>query len=313
MVSIERAQIESAWRDVLLSPPSPEQADAIERRLSGAIGTLTDRLRLYYHLATSVKLEISRLIPHLVVIVEAAPFLDASNSLGLVTPGTPEHRLVAEAWRKALSEWPEDPSALVNASDFFLDNDFEQASRLVQGAVRYAPSDPTVLLRAAALELYGLDLGRPECAARAALKFAERALENPAAPRYGYALAATAAYESSQDAQAQIHALEASRTDCFNPFDNIHRGMTVLGGLALSSGNVARATELLDRSARGRLGYRGPSLRLARQLVVAGAERPVLAYLGAVKDQWDGPREKCDEWMDAVRTHDLGRLRNPGQ
>lgn len=85
----------------------------------------------------------------------------------------------------------------------------------------------------------------------------------------------------------------------------VHYGHLILGHVALRRGDVVKAGQelLLAGKTPGspQLNSFGPNMTLARDLLSAGQERIVLAYLDLVEQFWDEP-EKLQSWRTSIRT-----------
>lgn len=127
-----------------------------------------------------------------------------------------------------------------------------------------------------------------------------------------YALcgAAFAAFHLEQfelASQLAVEALDAAPRfeGDWNYGNAIHSGHTVLGLLALRSGNMPLAIEELHRAGATRgspqLGSFGPTMLLAKSLLRAGESEAVLEYFAQCRKFWKMGGAWLDIWEEKVR------------
>jgi hypothetical protein len=132
-----------------------------------------------------------------------------------------------------------------------------------------------------------------------------------------YALpgAAFAAFNLGRDREAaefaeRSIATAASFEHDWNYANALHAGHSVLGLLALKAGDTEKATKHLQASGdvRGspQLNSFGPSMQLARGLLLAGRNEPVLAFFDQCRQFWKSGALWLDVW-----THKVNRGRVP--
>jgi hypothetical protein len=122
---------------------------------------------------------------------------------------------------------------------------------------------------------------------------------------------AHAAYAARQYSKAAVYAqeaLEAARKGQFSwTGDAIHQGNTVLGRLALQRGDLKGAADYLIASgqapASATLTGLGPSMALARDLLLANQWAPVIQYLEECKSLWRTGARRLAEWLALTRAN----------
>lgn len=85
----------------------------------------------------------------------------------------------------------------------------------------------------------------------------------------------------------------------------VHEANTVLGLVALKRGDTAEARRRLLASARVRgspqLNTFGPTMALARELLLIGEREDVLEFLELCGRFWESDRGRIDRWMNEIR------------
>lgn len=127
---------------------------------------------------------------------------------------------------------------------------------------------------------------------------------------YALPRAAIAAYNLGRYDEARQYATESAATaeryaDNWNYGNAIHDGHMVLGLLALNDGDSARAVEELrlagETPGSPQLGSFGPSMQLAKALLINNNAAPVLAYFEQCRRFWKMGGAWLDVWEDMVR------------
>ena len=115
--------------------------------------------------------------------------------------------------------------------------------------------------------------------------------------------AAAAAFHLGQFVEAQLYAeralaLAPSYSSNWNYGNAVHLGHTVLGLLALTEGALPKAVmehlESVSTPGSPQLNSFGPTMQLAKALLLEGQEEPVLEYLNQCRLFW----EKGGTWLD---------------
>lgn len=126
-----------------------------------------------------------------------------------------------------------------------------------------------------------------------------------AAPRAAVAAFNFGEYELARELARQSLALAESFQGNWNYGNALHLGHTVLGLLALRSGNAALAAKELQMSGQTpgspQLGSFGPTMQLAKAMLKTGAAEPVLAYFRQCHEFWRMGGDWLDVWERKVR------------
>lgn len=126
---------------------------------------------------------------------------------------------------------------------------------------------------------------------------------------YAAPTAAMAAYhlgdlDRAREIVQAAFALAAQYPDNWNSGNALHFGHTVLGLVALRSGDAKLATSELIASGEVRgspqLNSFGPSMRLARELLKVGERDGVLVYFGLCRKFWKMGQRWIDIWEKKV-------------
>ena len=126
--------------------------------------------------------------------------------------------------------------------------------------------------------------------------------------------AAAAAFHLGQFADAQLYAERAlalmpGYRNSWNYGNAIHLGHTVRGLLALGEGDVERAVAELHASActegSPQLNSFGPTMQLAKALLLAGRVEPVLAYLARCRTFWKSGEAWLDIWERKIQAGEV--------
>lgn len=253
---------------------------------------------------------------HIIWLIENAP---ESEVLG--PPYSKLHKVIepkaysraATAWKKTLSEAPENLSILKNAAAFFLIEDRKFSDDLLLKGQALDPKDPKW---ASSLgELYSLDLmSLPAGEARKAI--AKKAFDqnqfayNLSEPEGKDALVtalAKSAFAAGLNDEAKRIATEMIDDDAqgWNRGNRIHHGNIILGQLAIVEGNVdeAKSRLLLAGKTEGspQLNSFGPNMTLAKELLKRGEREAVLEYFELCKKFWKSGDRNLKQWSDDVK------------
>ena len=127
------------------------------------------------------------------------------------------------------------------------------------------------------------------------------------------------AFEAGDTVRAQLWAGEATRLldlaasvpwmTAGSPSDawNVEQGHTVLGRIAIDTGEIGEAERQLSLAADARFRVRSrivlgdPDFTLARELLERGRIEPVLAYLESCRGTWAYGDQHIDRWMEAIK------------
>ncbi len=263
----------------------PDELDAVRDRLEALLFDRSDAGRA----------ERRRLILGLLECCPEDPVLGLSE-------GQLDPHLDPEAWKRARELWaehlaPEDASTRVlsNAKNWFMVHERDDAFVILDRLQEREPDSARWHQQEALIHSLDLDeesIHTPEAAARAAAArdAMARALEVAGADRprlLGDAIEAAALAGDWATAEAWARELLASEDATVRSLMKGHQGV----GLALAArGDLdGAAAELLQMGTippGASTQSFGPSMLLARELLVAGRTEPVLAYLDAVSAYW---------------------------
>jgi hypothetical protein len=302
--------------DLMLQPASDAVLFAAKERLAKNTSAVEDHLTVYislvHHSAPGVP-EADVALPHLLAVVQDAPYLQSANSRGIVKLDTAGQQALRDAWSAALLRYGSDPDVLRRAADFYADWDQQRALALVRESIRLQPDHPVGRSHAGALLLEGADRGLDGCTYGEAVEQFTLAV----LPGLGIHLcrghASTAAFEDGDYEHARAYACEAIAAPAFGTDDQAHFGWTTLGRLALRQGDIAAATSHIQSSVVHRISYAGPSVRLAVALAREGYVDTAVDFIGRIAASWNGPRERCAVWLEALRAGNITAVANPGR
>lgn len=225
-----------------------------------------------------------------------------------------ERRRLEGAWNDVLATRPTDADALVNAFNFSATWNYEMAKDAIGQALEVAPSSWSVRERAGIFEVWGADEGRAERTYQGAKDHLTAALKLARPPWNRFEAELAVASYLTGDREAADQLAHAAITDgSFNIDPNRHLGHTVLGLLCVQHGEVDAASEHLRNSQVPRLGWMGPSFRLAAELLGAGRVTDVSNYLSYASGCWSEGRERVIAWSAAIGRGERPRLANPGR
>lgn len=221
----------------------------------------------------------------------------------------------AQAWKKVITESPENLLAFKNAAAYFelFDRNLSE-ELLLKGQQLDAESSKW----AAALgELYYRDsifmpqgVSRRETAKKAFDQYllAYNLSESAEKETLLISLAKSAlAAGLNDDAQKFATMMLADNTPGWNKGNRIHHGNLVLGQIALADGAVDRAKSLLIRAGQTcgspQLNSFGPSMELAKCFLECGECEIVLEYFEMCKKFWKSDRQRLNLWSDEVKAN----------
>lgn len=234
-----------------------------------------------------------------------------------------EHAELESIWLNHFTEQAHEASIALGIANFYTQTDMKKATSILEGFLQHTPSSPEVWI----------DLGRYESTPSKRLRYFLKAKEKGSNhPNLKVWLARTA-IESDDIELANEYAKElvqlakkAENSDLnslgwrekselkSDMSHGKHWGHTVMGQIAIKSGNVKEAEEHLKLSAEVpsdcRLSSYGPSFSLAEQLANLGQWEPVKDYLKSCRSFWEDKR--LDKWHDQLSNKELPDfLENP--
>ena len=237
----------------------------------------------------------------------------ASHVMGSMNPlGYVKAR---EIWLEQTNAYDGNVAILMNAADFFLQDDREEAEKLLMKAQALEPDNADVTKKLAQVyQLSGIAsgiLGKSISESREqnekAMTQYERALgqikEGPGRTPLVINIAKTA-FQLEQMDKAKNFA-DRLLKNYSNDGDAVHAGNTLLGLIALKAGEIETANKYLIESGKTKgspvLGSFGPSMVLANALLEKGQKDTVLKYFELCEKFWNKPfANKLEQWKAAI-------------
>jgi tetratricopeptide (TPR) repeat protein len=300
-----------------LSKPKAEEFEATIRKTPEKVD---ERLVLigYYTANGKSSLDRGRLRTHVLWMIENHPEhpATAEPSLRDLPDDVEGNTKILELWRKNVEMHPDDFAVLKNAEKFFFGKDPVEADRLIHRISEQEPNNrewPNEL--AQLYRMFGIP-GEPiDNPGQRATEAYNRvlALTRPTAAREALAGdMAEAAFKlgdfAGAAALAKIHLLGKDRTAP-------QRANTVLGRVALRSGDIAGANQYLLNSsgpeAEKDIVLSGPTMILAKELLAQGQQDAVLQYLTNCLSLWPRGENVLQIWIAEIkngRTPNFGNL-----
>jgi hypothetical protein len=294
-------------------------AGQIETGLRTKPDDVEGRLTLigYYSWNGESVVERQRLRTHVMWFIENHPEHPATQepSLRDLPDDREGNALILELWNRNLESRPDDLEVLKNAEKFFFSRDPALAERILY---RLAAKEPANEMWPRELALLYRMFGVPDYAgdsAQRALESYRRVLEWTRGPVAREALAGEMAFSAFRVGDfigaaelAKIHLSSADRSA-------IHRANTLLGRVALRSGDVENAKKYLisssDPEALRHVSTSGPLMILAKELLEKKERATVLQYLENCLVLWPRGESILQLWISEVkngRTPNFGNL-----
>ena len=237
----------------------------------------------------------------------ASQIMGSTNPIGYVR--------AREVWLEQTNAYEGNVAILMNAADFFLQDDREEAEKLLKKAQALDPDNTDVTSKLAQVyQLSGMVsgiLGNSSSKSREqnekAMTQYERALKQTKAGPLTSQLVinvAKTAFKLGQSYKAKKFADRLLKNHS-NDGDAVHAGNTLLGLVALKAGEIDAANKYLIESGKTKgspvLGSFGPSMALANALLEKGQKESVLEYLELCKKFWNPPfANKLEQWKAAI-------------
>ena len=237
----------------------------------------------------------------------ASQIMGSMNPIGYVR--------AREVWLEQTNAYEGDVAILMNAADFFLQDDREEAEKLLKKAQALDPDNTDVTSKLAQVyQLSGMVsgiLGNSSSKSREqnekAMTQYERALKQTKAEPLTSQLVinvAKTAFKLGQSYKTKKFADRLLKNHS-NDGDAVHAGNTLLGLVALKAGEIDAANKYLIESGKTKgspvLGSFGPSMALANALLEKGQKESVLEYLELCKKFWNPPfANKLEQWKAAI-------------
>ncbi len=218
------------------------------------------------------------------------------------------------AWLAHIEKEPKNLTLLENAASFLSLGDRETALDLLRRAQSLDLSNPKWAMKLGGMLLRKARGYRGETdplVARLALVQLERANDRPGRDGWnGYLLESLAkaalAAEDHDKARKYAGLMLNGNSPREVTGDHIHHGHLTLGRVALAEGDVAQAKNRLLMAGKSpgsrKLGFAGPNMALAKELLERGHRKIVLKYFKSCAKLWtaDRGKAKLDEWSALV-------------
>lgn len=249
-------------------------------------------------------------------IIDEAPYLISARTHQDLIPHEAAHVRLAAVWERRRLQFRNCAMALSNALSFFLPWSFPLSHRI---AKRLGSEGGDFWYAARLLGEYnfvGSDLGWPGCTRATALRHFEKAVQ--LLPSGGHEFVgfhghiAMLALETNAVRRSQSTA-EWILANC-GPGENTHMALSVLGRLSLRRRKTTEAIDYLESSAQTIWSERGPSLRLARELLATDEGRRAVARFLKALGNWPGRavRQRVRTLRAAMKQRRYGELVSVG-
>lgn len=296
------------------------KADQLEAELRKTPDKIESRLLLigYYSANSRTAADHAHLREHVLWMVQNHPEHPATGepSLRDLPDDRDGNEQILALWNRNIELHPDDLAVMKDAEKFFFSKDPEEADQLIHKISARDPDNrqwPTELAR-----LYGM-FGIPgeqidDPAARAIEEYG-KVLELTNAPAARQSLAGDMAQDafkvgdfSAAAALAKIYLQSQDRAA-------LQRGNTILGRVALRSGDVRAASQYLMDSAGPAaardISVSGPTLILAKELLDHGERDTVVEYLEKCVPLWPRGQDALQIWIADIKrgsTPNFGNL-----
>jgi tetratricopeptide (TPR) repeat protein len=297
---------------------SKSDANKLEVAVQKTPENIDDRLKLigYYDWNGHTSLDRLRLRAHVLWMIENHPEHPAvaEPSLRDLRDDPEGNVQILALWEKNVPSCNAALSLLKNAEKFFFGKDPSAADQLIHCLSEKEPDNLQWSGELAQLyRLFGVPIHEIDDPAERALYAHKRVLElirNPAARQALAGDMAEAAFKIGDfEGAAQLAKLHLQSSDQ----SAIQRADTILGLVALRSGDVASGTKyLLDSSmpeAAPYVSLYGPTMVLAKELLENGERDAVLQYLENCLSLWPRGENALQNWITEIQN---GRVPNFG-
>lgn len=292
---------------------SKDKANELEAALRKEPDKIDDRLTLigYYSWKGRTPAEILRLRNHVLWMIGNHREHVAAAESGLRDlPDDPEgNAQLLALWLRELESHGDDIAVLRNAERFFFGKDPAAAERILRRLSEREPENrqwPNELVK-----LYAI-VGIPDYVsddpAKEALEAYSRVLESTknsiARERLASEMAQSAFKVGKFAAAAEFAKLDLQSSDAAA----VQRANTILGRIALRSGDTARAKQFLHDSAGSGV---APTMVLAKELLEKGERDAVLDFLESCLTTWPQGESTLEIWIADIkngRTPNFGTL-----
>jgi hypothetical protein len=300
---------------------SKGKAEELEAALRKEPEKVDERLVLigYYGANGRTPADRANLRKHVLWMVERHPEHPATSEPGLrdLPDDAEANAQILAFWRKHVEMRAADLAVLKNAEKFFFSKDPAEAERLIHRIAEKEPDNREWANELAQLyRMFGIPGRTISDPVQRALETYDRVLALIRNTTAREALAgdmADAAFKLGdfQGAAelARIHLRGKDHTAT-------QRANTILGRIALRSGDLDRARRHLLDSSRPEAGkdvaLAGPSMVLARELLEEGDDEAVLQYMDNCLSLWPRGENVLQIWMDDVRNGRMPKFGNLG-
>lgn len=296
-----------------------EDKDLLEEQVAKSPNDVRSRIKLlgyYFNKGWEDAEAKSNKEGHLVWLIENSPELKVLGSpygrLDMYLEPQGYHR-AAQAWKKLLSQSPENLAVLKNAAEFFWYYDCDLSEELLlkgqildAKAPNWSASLGELYFQESVFKLQGVSR---KATAKKAFEHYELAYQLSGFDGKKNLLTnlATSALVAGLNNEAKTFAtmLLADDTDDWEYGNRIHYGNLVLGQIAFADGNIDQAKSRLLRagqtSGSPQLKSFGPRMQLAKDLLECGACETVLEYFELCKTFWKSGATRLELWSDEVK------------
>jgi tetratricopeptide (TPR) repeat protein len=213
-------------------------------------------------------------------------------------------------WLNHIKTDPNNTQVLLHAANYFLINEPQISEKLFTQGQRLEPTNSVWPIRLA--QIYELKMQNNEgsehvAAAKKATELLQGAQRLSNAPVYVLADLARVAYEAQEFDKARTYAKQllqtANGSSDWNAGNDMYRGNTILGLLALHDGNLDQAKSYLLAAGKTtgspQLDTFGPNMTLAKELLIKGEKQTVLQFFQECNAFWEN--SSIPEWTKEVK------------
>ena len=286
------------------------KTEELEADLRKSPENIESRLMLvgYYTWNARSALEHLRLRAHVLWMIENHPehAATAEPSLRELADDPDGNEKILDLWTKNLQSRADDLAVLKNAEKFFFGRNPAEADLLIHRISEREPNNREWANELAQLyRMFGIPGENFEDHAARALEAYRRVLEltkNPAARQALPGEMADAAFKIGDfPAAAELAKVYLKSSD--RPA--VQRANTILGRVALRTGDIAQAKQYLLDSADPRaardIAFSGPTLILAKELIEQGERDAVLEYLEDCLQLWPRGENVLRIWIADIK------------
>jgi tetratricopeptide (TPR) repeat protein len=300
---------------------SKPKAEELEAGLRKAPEKVDERVVLigYYSANAKTSMDRARLRTHVLWMIENHPEhpSTAEPSLRDLPDDLDGNQQILALWRKHIESRGNDLDVVKNAEKFFFGKDPAEADRLIHRLSELEPGNREWANELAQLyRMFGIPGERIDDPSQRASEAHKRVLaltRNPAAREALAGDMAEAAFKVGDfAAAAQLAKIHLQGNDRTAP----QRANTILGRVALRSGDVSRAKQYLMDSSRPEaardISLTGPTMVLAKELLEQGEQEAVLQYLDNCLSLWPRREDVLQMWIADIKSGKMPKFGNLG-